>query len=74
MYQFTLHYLLNGLIEKKALKPGSITDKIIEITSDKLLDEIFGDLGSEKVIDDANKKHTKESKAKKAMLVYEIYA
>lgn len=54
--------------------PGSISDKIIELASPKLIDEIFGELGEEKVVTDTQKKHTKESKSKKAMLIYEIFS
>lgn len=38
------------MIEAKKLENGAITDKIIEISSEKLMDEIFGDLADEKAI------------------------
>ena len=43
-------------------------------TSNSLIDDLFGELTAEREIDDAAKKHIKESKAKKGISVYEFYA
>jgi hypothetical protein len=44
------------------------------MTSDLLLRELFGDLGEEKLAVDTKKVHTKESKARKAMPIFEVFA
>jgi len=55
------------------LESGQITSAILSQNSDMLLRELFGDLLEEKTTE-ANKKHIKESKAKKAMPVFEIFS
>lgn len=48
---------------------------MIHLISPLLLREMFGDLMEErKAADETTKKHIKESKAKKAMPVYEVFA
>jgi hypothetical protein len=39
-----VHHILNALIEQKVLKAGAITDRIIEMNSEKLMEELFGEL------------------------------
>ena len=39
-----------------------------------LLREMFGDILEEREASDAQKKHIKESKARKAMPIYEVFA
>lgn len=47
---------------------------MVFLTSDLLMRELFGDLMEEQQVQDAEKKHIKESKARKAMLIFEAYA
>jgi hypothetical protein len=48
---------------------------MIKLISPLLLREMFGDLMEErKATEDTAKKHIKESKAKKAMPIYEVFA
>ena len=50
---------------------------MIKLTSDLLLRELFGDLLEEKLAAnsmESNKKHIKESKARKAMPIFEVFA
>lgn len=59
------------------LKPGQITTPMIKLMSDLLLRELFGDLLEERLAADgiqSNKKHIKESKARKAMPIFEVFA
>ena len=59
------------------LQPGQITTGIIKLMSDLLLRELFGDLLEERLAADgiqSNKKHIKESKARKAMPIFEVFA
>jgi len=44
------------------------------VTSDLLLRELFGDLMEEKLLEETQKKHIKESKARKASPIFEVYA
>ena len=75
VYLFTIHSLLQGLSESKALKPGCITSRMINLNADILLNELFGELNDEK--DNAQNndiKLIKESKARKAIPIFEIFA
>ena len=55
------------------LKAGDITNKIIEMTSEKLMEDLFNQKLTN-VVEDTEKVKTKESKAKKAIPTFEIYA
>lgn len=46
---------------------------MISFTSDLLLREQFGDLFEERMLTDTQKKHIKESKARKALPIYEVF-
>lgn len=52
VYLYSVHYILNALIEQKTLKAGDITDRIIEMNSEQLMNELFGDLYEEKGVED----------------------
>jgi len=43
-------------------------------TSDLLISELFGELMEEKNLTETKKIHTKESKARKAVNIFEVYA
>lgn len=47
---------------------------MIQITSDLLTREMFGDLYEERILTDTKKKHIKESKARKAFPIFEVFA
>lgn len=75
VYLFTVHSLLQGLAESKALTPSCITSRMINLNGDILLSELFGELNEEK--DNAQNndlKLIKESKARKAIPIYEIFS
>ena len=72
VYLYTVHYIFNYL--KDQMKSGQVTTQMIQIMSPLLLREMFGDLLEEREASDAQKKHIKESKARKAMPIYEVFA
>jgi U3 small nucleolar RNA-associated protein 20 len=86
VFLYTLHYLLNHLTQNASsgtvadhtvsigLKTGQITSLLIATTSDLLTREMFGDLYEERMLTDTKKKHIKESKARKAFPIFEVYA
>ena len=47
---------------------------MIQITSELLIRELFGDLYEEKLLTDTKKKHIKESKARKAFPIFEVFS
>ena len=85
VYLYTVHYILNHLTganqegtsaENKivhTLEPGMITPAMLQTTSDLLLRELFGDLMEERMLEETKKKHIKESKARKATPIFEVY-
>ena len=86
VFLYTLHYILNHLTQNATsgteadytvslgLQTGQITSQLIESTSDLLTREMFGDLYEEKMLTDTKKKHIKESKARKAFPIFEVFA
>lgn len=50
-----------------------ITSSMLGTTSDLLLRELFGDLMEERMLEETKKKHIKESKARKAFPIFEVY-
>jgi len=50
-----------------------ITSTMLQTTSDLLLRELFGDLMEERMLEETKKKHIKESKARKATPIFEVY-
>lgn len=70
-----MHNILSSLLADNALKVRSITVDVIKNNMDVLLSELFGDLCDEKTNDQENqRKHIKESKARKAVPIFEIFA
>ena len=67
-------------MEKQFLKAGHVTNKIIEMTATKLLDDFFGNLKSDlsssnkNQVEDEQKNKVKEAKGHRAVPVFEIYA
>ena len=58
-----------------SLGPGSISKATIDINMEILLSELFGELGEEKTNEQGNEtKIIKESKARKAIPIFEILA
>lgn len=54
-----------------------ITHKLLEITSEKIMDELFGELTTDQKhagIEDQQKNKIKEAKGKKAIPIFEIFA
>ena len=74
VYLFTLHSLLQGLMIQGKLTPGSISTHTINLNMDILLSELFGELNEEKSNDTHERKIIKESKARKAIPIFEIMA
>jgi hypothetical protein len=86
VFLYTVHYLLNHLTQNATsgtaadhtvtlgLQTGQITSELIQITSDLLTREMFGDLYEERLLTDTKKKHIKESKARKAFPIFEVFA
>lgn len=86
MFLYTVHYLLNHLTQNASsstvadhtvsigLKTGQITSELIQLTSELLVREMFGDLFEERMLTDTKKKHIKESKARKAHPIFEVFA
>lgn len=75
-YIFTVLFLLQQLSEKNLLKVGDITNEIIELVSDKFMEELFGELQNDErqnVVEDQQKSKIKEAKGKKAAPVFEIF-
>jgi len=59
------------------MKPGQVTTQMTKLLSPLLLSELFGELLEERKAADGRetaKKHIKESKARKAMPIYEVLA
>ena len=70
---FTVHALLQGLVSEGSLKPGVITKKMIDLNIEVLLSELFGDIDAEKANEQNNeRKIIKESKARKAIPIFEV--
>ena len=70
-------YLLQQLSEKNLLKVGDVTSEIIELVSDKIMEELFGELQSDErqnIVEDQQKSKIKEAKGKKAAPIFEIFA
>lgn len=86
VFLYTVHYLLNHLTQSASsgtvsdhsvtygLQTGQITSELIQITSDLLIREMFGDLYEERMLTDTKKKHIKESKARKAFPIFEVFS
>lgn len=86
VFLYTVHYILNHLTQNATsgtaadhtvtigLQTGQITSELIQITSDLLTREMFGDLYEERMLTDTKKKHIKESKARKAFPIFEVFA
>lgn len=86
VFLYTVHYLLNHLTQRSesgtvadhsvtyGLQTGQITSELIQLMSDLLIREMFGDLYEEKLLTDTQKKHIKESKARKAHPIFEVFA
>jgi hypothetical protein len=73
VYLYTVHYVFNHMREH--MKSGQITTQMIKLVSPLLLREMFGDLMEERqATEETAKKHIKESKARKAMPIYEVFA
>ncbi len=73
VYLYTVHYVFNHMREQ--MKSGQITTQMIKLVSPLLLREMFGDLMEERqATEETAKKHIKESKARKAMPIYEVFA
>ena len=49
-----------------------ITSTMVNSMSDLLMRELFGDMMEEKMLTDTQKKHIKESKARKAIPIFEV--
>ncbi|CDW84473.1 small subunit processome component 20 homolog [Stylonychia lemnae] len=76
-YIFTILFLLQQLVEKKILKNGMVSHRLLEITSEKLMDELFGELVNDDKnasVEDQQKNKIKEAKGKKAIPIFEIFA
>ena len=85
VYLYTVHYILNHLTGQNTgsaspgekithtLEPGMITSSMIRTISDLLLRELFGDLYEERMLQETKKKHIKESKARKAYPIFEVF-
>jgi hypothetical protein len=65
---------LVGLQEQEKLKPGSISGRTINLNMEILLSELFGELDEEKANDTHDRKIIRESKARKAIPIFEILA
>ena len=73
VHLYSVSYILNHLTGaskqtigenvSNTLQPGQITSPMIAMISELLLSELFGDLMEEKKVEDAAKKHIRESKA-----------
>lgn len=75
VYLFTMHNILSSLIAEDSLKERSISVDVVKNNMDVLLSELFGDLNDEKANDQDNqRKQIKESKARKAIPIFEIFA
>lgn len=74
VYLFSIHSLLAGLVEQGKLEPGSISAHTVDLNMEILLSELFGDLDEEKANDTHERKIIKESKARKAIPIFEILA
>ena len=75
VYLFTVHALLQGLAESKSLTSSCITSRMINLNTDILLSELFGELNEEKDNSQNNDlKLIKESKARKAIPIFEIFS
>lgn len=86
VFLYTVHYILNHLTQNASsgtvadhtvtigLQTGQITSELIQVTSDLLTREMFGDLYEERMLTDTKKKHIKESKARKAFPIFEVFA
>ena len=81
VHLYTVHYVLNHLTGSNIageklehqLQPGQITSAMLHSMSDLLMRELFGDLMDERNLTDTQKKHIKESKALKAIPIYEVF-
>jgi len=72
---FSVHFLLQQLHEKKLLKTGDVSTHIVEMLGDKFLEELFNsNSGADGTLEDMEKVKIKESKSKKAIPVFEMFA
>lgn len=61
--------------ETKLLQPGDISLYIVELLADKFLEELFVSAsGVDGTLEDVEKVKIKESKSKKAIPVFELFA
>lgn len=74
VYLYSIHSLLAGLMESQKLQPGSISAHTVDLNMEILLSELFGELDEEKANDTHERKIIKESKARKAIPIFEILA
>jgi|LauGreDrversion4_2_1035121.scaffolds.fasta_scaffold26410_3 hypothetical protein len=73
-FVYSVHYLLQQLHEQKLLKAGDISLYIVELLSEKFLEELFVSAsGVDGTLEDVEKVKIKESKSKKAIPVFEYF-
>ncbi|TNV87999.1 hypothetical protein FGO68_gene14880 [Halteria grandinella] len=74
-FVFTVHFLLQQLHERKLLLSADISTPIIEMLGEKFLEELFlSNSGVDGALEDMEKVKIKESKSKKAIPVFEMFA
>ena len=70
-----MNFLLQSLHEKKLLTAGDVSTKIVEMLGSKFLEELFtSNSGADGTLEDVEKVKIKESKSKKAIPTFEMFA
>lgn len=74
-FVYSIHYLLQQLHEGNLLRPGDVSTDIVDLVADKFLEELFNSTtGVDGTLEDIEKVKIKESKTKKAIPTFEIFA
>ena len=72
---YSVNFLLQGLHERKLLVPGDVSTGVVEMLGEKFLEELFtSNSGADGTLEDVEKVKIKESKSKKAIPTFEMFA
>lgn len=74
-FVYSVNFLLQALHERKLLLPGDVSTSIVEMLAEKFLEELFtSNSGADGTLEDVEKVKIKESKSKKAIPTFEMFA
>ncbi len=74
-FVYSINYLLQHLHERKLLKAGDISTNLVDMLAEKFLEELLiSNSGADEQLEDVEKVKIKESKSKKAIPTFEMFA